>query len=89
MPRSVLRLDDLAHQMKRIKELENADAELRRQHKAKLGILREEEKVIRQVLPEDVWYHVNGVGIKQVPSSAIMVRDLESIQQEVEYAKAA
>ena len=45
--------------------------------------------MIRQELPEDVWYHVNGTGIKHVPSTAIMVRDWESIQQEVEYAQVA
>jgi hypothetical protein len=85
LPASVLRLDDLADQMKRIRELEAANAELRRQHREQLGILSEEERVIRQQLPQDIWYHVNGVGIMHVPHTAIMVKKWE----EVEYAQAA
>ena len=61
--------------MKRIKEMESADAELRRQHKAQLDILREEEKVIREALPEDVWYPVNGAGIMHVVHTVIVVKD--------------
>ena len=85
LPGSVLRLDDLADQMKRIEELEAANAELRRQHREQLDILNQEERVIRQQLPQDIWYHVDGVGIKHVPHTAIMVKEWE----EVEYAQAA
>jgi hypothetical protein len=87
LPGSVLRLDDLADQMKRIEELEAANAELRRQHRQQLDILNQEERVIRQQLPQDIWYHVNGVGIMHVPHTAIMVKEWEEI--EVEYAQAA
>ena len=45
-----------------------------------------EELIIRQALPQDVWYQVNGHGIRHYHGVQIQVRDWEEVQEELHAA---
>ena len=88
MPKAVATLDTLGDELAEIRRLERGQAALRQLQRDEREIMDAEELIIRRVLPQDVWYQVNGHGIRHYHGVQIQVRDWEEIQEEL-YAEAA
>ena len=88
MPRAVARLDTLQQELAEVRRLEQGQDTLRQLQRDEREIMDAEELIIRRVLPQDVWYQVNGHGIRHYRGVQIQVRDWEEIQEEL-HAEAA
>jgi hypothetical protein len=88
MPEAVQTLDTLGEELAQKKTLEQGQSVLRQLQRGEREIMDREELIIRQVLPQDVWYQVNGHGIRHYRSVQIQVRDWEEVQEEL-HAEAA
>ena len=86
MPKAVQTLDTLGEEMIQIQQLEQAQSMLRQLRRDEREIMDREERIIRQALPQDVWYQVNGHGIRHYHGVRIQVRDWEEIQEELHAA---
>ena len=88
MPRAVQTLDTLAEELTQVQQLEQGQSMLRQLQRDEREIMDHEERIIRQALPQDVWYQVNGHGIRHYHGVQIQVRDWEEVQEEL-HAEAA
>jgi len=88
MPKAVATLDTLGEELAEVRKLEQGQDALRQLQRDEREIMDREELIIRRVLPQDVWYQVNGVGIRHYHGVQIQVRDWEEVQEEL-YAQAA
>ena len=88
MPKAVATLDTLGDELAEVRRLEQGQDTLRRLWRDEREIMDAEELIIRRVLPQDVWYQVNGHGIRHYHSVQIQVRDWEEVQEEL-HAEAA
>jgi hypothetical protein len=86
MPRAVQTLDTLSEEVAKMQKLEQGQQVLRQLRRDEREIMDREELVIRRVLPQDVWYQVNGHGIRHYHGVQIQVRDWEEIQEELHAA---
>jgi hypothetical protein len=64
MPKAVATLDTLQGELTEVRRLEEGQDVLRRLQRNERQIMDAEERIIRQALPQDVWYQVNGHGIR-------------------------
>ena len=88
MPKAVATLDTLGAELAEVRRLEQGQSMLRQLQRGEREIMDREELIIRRVLPQDVWYQVNGHGIRHYHGVQIQVRDWEEVQEEL-YAEAA
>ena len=88
MPKAVATLDTLQDELAEVRRLEEGQEVLRQLQRDEREIMDREERIIRQALPQDVWYQVNGHGIRHYHGVQIQVRDWEEIQEEL-HAEAA
>jgi hypothetical protein len=88
MPKAVPTLDTLGDELAEVRRLEQGQSMLRQLQRDEREIMDHEELIIRQALPQDVWYQVNGRGIRHYHGVLIQVRDREAVQEEL-HAKAA
>ena len=88
MPEAVQSLDTLSEEMAKMQQLEQGQQVLRQLQRDEREIMDREETIIRQTLPQDVWYRVNGHGIRHYHGVQIQVRDWEEVQEEL-HAQAA
>jgi hypothetical protein len=88
MPRAVATLDTLGAELAEVRRLEQGQSMLRQLWRAEREIMEREEPIIRRVLPQDVWYQVNGHGIRHYHGVQIQVREWEEVQEEL-HAQAA
>ena len=86
MPKAVQTLDTVGEEMIQIQQLEQAQSMLRQLRRDEREIMDTEETIIRQALPQDVWYQVNGHGIRHYHGVQIQVRDWEEVQEELHAA---
>ena len=83
MPKAIATLDTLQDELAEVRRLEQGQSMLRQLQRDEREIMDGEELTIRRVLPQDVWYQVNGVGIRHYHGVQIQVRDWEEIQEEL------
>jgi hypothetical protein len=88
MPKAVATLDTLGTELAEVRRLEQGQDALRQLQREEREIMDAEELIIRRVLPQDVWYQVNGHGIRHYHGVQIQVRDWEEVQEEL-HAQAA
>ena len=88
MPKAVATPDTLGEELAEMRRLEEGQNMLRQLQRDEREIMDAEELIIRQVLPQDVWYQVNGHGIRHYHGVQIQVRDWEEVQEEL-HAEAA
>jgi len=88
IPKAVATLDTLLEELAEVRRLEQGQSVLRQLQHDERKIMDREELTIRRVLPQDVWYRVNGHGIRHYHGVQIQVRDWEEVQEEL-YAQAA
>ena len=86
MPKAVATLDTLGEELAEVRRLEQGQEVLRQLQRDEREIMDREELIIRQALPQDVWYQVNGHGIRHYHGVQIQVRDWEEIQEELSAA---
>ena len=77
MPKAVATMDTLQDDLAEMRRLEEGQAMLRQLRRDEQEIMDAEELIIRRVLPQDVWYQVNGCGIRHYHGVQIQVRDWE------------
>ena len=65
MRKAVTALDTLQEELTEVRRLEEGQEVLRQLWRQERETLEQEELLIRRVLPQDVWYQVNGHGIRQ------------------------
>jgi hypothetical protein len=88
MPKAVATLDTLGDELAEVRRLEQGQSMLRQLQRGEREIMDREATIIRGVLPQDVWYQVNGHGVRHYHSVQIQVRDWEEVQEEL-HAQAA
>jgi hypothetical protein len=88
LPKAVATLDTLQEELAEMRRLEEGQSMLHQLQRDEREIMDREELIIRQALPQDVWYQVNGHGIRHYHGVQIQVRDWEEVQEEL-YAQAA
>lgn len=86
MPKAVATLETLQQELAEVRRLEQGQDTLRQLQRAEREIMDAEELIIRRVLPQDVWYQVNGHGIRHYHGVQIQVRDWEELQEELHAA---
>ena len=82
-PKAVATPDTLGEELAEVRRLEEGQSMLRQLQRDEREIMDREELVIRQALPQDVWYQVNGHGIRHYHGVQIQVRDWEEVQEEL------
>ena len=86
MLKAVATLDTLGEELAEVRRLEEGQEVLRQLQRDEREIMDREELIIRRALPQDVWYQVNGHGIRHYHGVQIQVRDWEEVREELQAA---